>query len=91
MKTREVSDISADIGPMAHHASIPTTIPMYAYARPASILWQAVFEGMIESGKTEKQAIEWLQSKGPRYCLDGTIGDQLRELGLALGRSKECK
>ena len=91
MKTREVTDISADIGPMAHHASIPASIPMYSYSRPAVILWQAVFEGMIESGKTEKQAIEWLQSKGPRFCLDGDLGEQIRAMGLALGKSAECR
>jgi hypothetical protein len=75
-------DITVDIGQYGNGAH---EIPIYSYERPAYILWQAVFEGLIESGKTEAQAIEWLQSKSARWALDTDLGNDLRALGRAFG------
>ena len=78
-------DITADIGPLYRDGWDPK-IPMYSYERPAYIFWQAVFEGLVEAGKTEEQAIDWLQSKGPRHMLDGPIGEVLRDIGRRVGK-----
>lgn len=81
-----VRDITGDIGPL-----LPLdkpTILMYSFDRPARILWQAVFEAMIEQGCTEDQAIAWLKSKEPRWCLDGSLGNELKQIGRQLGQ--EC-
>lgn len=76
-------DITADLGDLFPPG--PVTIPMYSYARPAWILWQAVYDGMRDAGMTDEQAIDWLKSKNPRYLLDGTLGDELREIGYRIG------
>jgi hypothetical protein len=78
-------DITADIGPLYRGGWKPK-IPMYSYERPAYILWQAVFEGLQEGGMTETQALDWLQSKNPRWLLDGSLGEALRQIGKAVGR-----
>jgi hypothetical protein len=80
MSTTEYRDITADIGPL-YVRSEPAKIPMFSYERPAYLLWQAVFEGLQEGGWSEQQAIEWLQSKAPRFELDGALGDDLQQLG----------
>lgn len=79
-------DITADIGPMYRDGWKPK-IPMYSYERPAYIFWQAVFEGLQEGGMTETQAIDWLQSKNPRWALDGSLGTILRQIGRETGRA----
>lgn len=79
-------DITADIGPLYRDGWDPK-IPMYSYERPAYIFWQAVFEGLVEAGKTEEQAIDWLQSKNPRWVLDGSLGALLSQIGLEVGRA----
>lgn len=78
---RPIYDI---IGPRT--ANVPA--PMYSYERPSRILWQAVYDALTAEGCTHDQAIDWLQSTGPRYALDGEIGEKIRKVGLALGR--EC-
>jgi hypothetical protein len=91
MTKKQIHDITGSIGPFSPNRKywdIKTDTlvteppyPMYSYERPAYILWQAIYEGIRERGFTHKQAIEWLQSKGPRWALDGELGDKLRELG----------
>lgn len=78
-------DITADIGPLYRSGWDPK-IPMYSYERPAYIFWQAVFEGLQEGGMTEEQAIDWLQSKNPRWVLDGSLGAILQDLGREFGK-----
>jgi hypothetical protein len=80
MNTVEYRDITADIGPL-HTRTEPAKIPMFSYERPAYLFWQFVFEGLQEKGWTEEQAIHWLQSKGPRWELDGTLGEAIAALG----------
>jgi hypothetical protein len=78
-------DITGDIG--ERYPSPPARIPMFSYSRPAWILWQSVFDGMIQAGKTEDEAFAWLQSKNPRLLLDAELGDRLRLIGLEIGKS----
>jgi hypothetical protein len=80
---KRLQDITSDIGPL--HQSGAPAIPMYSFDRPATILWQAVYDGMRAGGCTHEQATEWLQSKGPRWMLDGTLGEQLEALGHDVG------
>lgn len=77
-------DITADIGPL--YQSGAPTIPMYSFDRPSTILWQAVYDAMREAGCSDKKATEWLQSKAPRWLLDGEHGDKLRALGHEIGK-----
>lgn len=80
-------DITGDIGPLFGVVSGDTPkIPMYSYERPAYILWQGVFNGLREAGYSEKQAIDWLQSKSPRWALDCELGEKLREIGFEFGK-----
>lgn len=80
---KQLRDITADIGPL-YNIGQPT-IPMYSFDRPATILWQAVYDAMREAGRTDVQATDWLQSKAPRWLLDGEHGDKLRALGQEIG------
>jgi hypothetical protein len=91
MKKQPIHDITASIGPLypptqfwdvKNEKMVATApYPMFSFERPATILWQAVYEGIRKRGLTHEQAIEWLQSKGPRWALDGELGDKLTELG----------
>lgn len=83
MKT-ETRDITADLCGLDGNKAIP----MYSYVRPAYLLWQAVYEGLVDAGRTHEQAVDWLQSKSARWALDGELGDQLEEIGRALGRAQ---
>jgi hypothetical protein len=73
-------DITGKIGPLCM-SSEPPEWPMYSYARPAYILWNAIARGLSERGWSEEQIKGWLQSKFPRWALDQSLGDALEELG----------
>ena len=81
---KRLQDITGDIGPL--YPSGAPAIPMYSFDRPSTILWQAAYDGMRAEGCTHEQATEWLQSKGPRWMLDGMLGEQLEALGHDVGR-----
>ena len=81
---KHLQDITADIGPL--YPKSEATIPMYSFDRPAIILWQGTYEAMRADGCTHEQVSAWLQSKGPRWMLDGEAGDKLEELGREMGR-----
>ena len=87
MKRSDVRDITAEIGPMFNELQKAPALPMYSYERPAYQLWQAVFEGLRVGGMSEEQAIDWLQSKNPRWVLDGSLGAILSQIGLEVGRA----
>lgn len=55
--------------------------PMYSFSRPASILWNAVAAELNRKGWTDEEIRKWLQSKHPRWALDGELGDRLAKLG----------
>lgn len=80
-------DITLDIGPLFREGWVAPH-PMYSFERPAWILWQAVFEGLQDSGMSENQAFDWLASKRARWALDGVLGGSLRTMGLAYGRTQ---
>jgi hypothetical protein len=79
MKTQ--IDITTDIGPLHPEQYEGRPCPMYSYSRPSSILWDAIANGLNDAGWSETKIKHWLQSKGPRYELDGTLGDKLQALG----------
>lgn len=56
--------------------------PMYSYSRPAYVLWNAIAGELNRLGWTDDEIREWLQSKHPRWALDGSLGDKLRDLGI---------
>jgi len=55
--------------------------PMFSYNRPASILWSAIAQALYRRGWNDKEIKTWLQSKNPRWALDGSLGDMLEQLG----------
>jgi predicted transcriptional regulator len=69
-------DITGEIGPLWQSSEAPEW-PMYSYARPASILWNAIANELHARGWSEAQIKEWLQSKEPRWALDGALGDAI--------------
>lgn len=77
----KISDITGLIGDF--HAPHVGTLAMYSYARPAYKFWQGAFVALRNAGVSEKKALEWLQSKSPRYMLDN-VDEQIQELGRKL-------
>ena len=75
-----MTDITGKIGPL-FPTEEPIEWPMYSYERPAYVLWQAIFERLVERGWSEEKAKNWLQSKEPRWALDGGLGERIAELG----------
>ena len=73
-------DCTDKIGPMYPEAQ-GTEWPMYSFATPSTILWGEIAARLRSAGWSESRIREWLQSKGPRYLLDGAMGDALRDLG----------
>jgi putative NIF3 family GTP cyclohydrolase 1 type 2 len=81
-------DVTARIGPLL---PIPDRAdwPMYSYHRPADIFWQGVADRLQAAGWREARIRDWLQSKAPRLCLDGTWGERLAALGAELIAAEE--
>lgn len=74
-------DISDGIGPL-----FPTTdvkAPMYSYNGPAYTFWNGAAQALVEHGLSEKQAIEWLQSKNARWLMDA-YAQEIEALGKTL-------
>lgn len=69
-------DFTDKIGSLANDAPWP----MYSFNRPAYMLWDALANGLCNRGWTDEQIKEWLQSKGPRWALDGSLGDKLKAI-----------
>jgi hypothetical protein len=53
--------------------------PMYSYDRPAYMVWNVIGQYMADNGYTLEEIKWWMQSKNPRYELDGYLGDMLKE------------
>ena len=69
-------DITDKIGPL-YVAPEPPEWPMYSYDRPSYLLWNAIAKSLHERGASDDQIKEWLQSKEPRWALDGSLGDDI--------------
>ncbi|HYT44021.1 MAG TPA: hypothetical protein VEP90_16905 [Methylomirabilota bacterium] len=69
-------DITGKIGPLWTIKS-GSDWPMYSYERPAYIVWNAIANELHDLGWTDIQIKDWLQSKSPRWELDGQLGDIL--------------
>ena len=72
-------DITAKIGCLfpIHTELKPPEWPMYSFSRPATMLWDTIYNRLRERGMTEQEAKEWLQSKSPRWALDDSLGDAI--------------
>ncbi len=81
---KSLRDITAEIGPLVKMGE--PSIPMYSFDRPATIFWQGVYDSMRAEGCNHQQVVDWLQSKFPRWALDGELGSELEDLGQAAGR-----
>lgn len=78
-------DISAKIGP----PDSGREWLMYSYDRPAYMLWNAIAGALHKRGWSEAQIRDWLQSKGPRWALDGDLGDSIQAIGEAYAHGME--
>lgn len=76
-------DITAKIGELfpIHSETNPPEWPMYSFARPSRILWNALGKGLAAKGWTDKKIKEWLASKDTRWALDDDLGAALVKLG----------
>ena len=75
-------DITSRIGPLyGRIGERAAEYPMYSYERPAYLLWNAIYNQLRAQKWTHKQAIDWLQSKNPRWSLDNTLGDMIEKIG----------
>lgn len=57
----------------------------YSFRRPAFIVGQALMEGMIAGGLTEKEALSLIYSKAYRWSLDFGLEEKLRQLAIKEG------
>lgn len=64
-------------------------IQMYSFDRPSSILWFVITQTLQERGWSDEEIKEWLCSKGPRWALDGSLGDMLETLGRSFASKLE--
>lgn len=94
-------DISCTVAPrfelISSHTKPDEQWPMYSYERPAYTLWNAVGKELYRHGWTMEEIREVLQSKYPRWALDGTLGEAIAKAGRAwakkelLGAHEEVK
>jgi len=80
MSERDYLDISGKIGPLYERQGGPEW-PMYSYDRPAYMLWNAIATELHSKGWTDEEIKDWLQSKYPRWALDGDLGESIESLG----------
>jgi hypothetical protein len=71
-------DCTDKIGPIAKPYLKPgADWPMYSYERPSDIVWNAIAGELHKRGWTDRQIKTWLQSKQPRWALDGELAEML--------------
>lgn len=75
----DISDKLGDLYP-GYSGSEPEW-KMYSFSRPACILWNAVANQLHKAGWTDEKIKDWLQSKSPRWALDGKLGNAIEKLG----------
>jgi hypothetical protein len=59
----------------------PPAWPMYSFERPATLLWNAIAAELNKLGWSDEEIKDWLQSKNPRWALDGELGTLIESLG----------
>lgn len=75
-------DCTGHIGPI----NSDSAWPMYSFERPAYILWNAIAAELNKAGWSDEQIKNWLQSKAPRWELDGSWTEQIELLGVELAK-----
>jgi hypothetical protein len=51
--------------------------PMYSFDRPAYIFWNAFAKTFHDAGWSDDKIRDWLQSKEPRWLLDGDLSETI--------------
>jgi hypothetical protein len=64
---------------------------MYSYDRPAWLFWNAMMNGLMDSGYSQQAAEQWLRSKAARWMLDGDMGDKIEELAYEFAKSRAAR
>lgn len=81
-------DITGKIGPSYEYKADPETgWPMYSFERPAYVLWNSIGQTLHERGWTDEEIKTWLQSKQPRWALDGELSTAIQAIGKLFAES----
>lgn len=75
-------DCTGHIGPFKSDAAWP----MYSFDRPAYIFWNTIAAELNKAGWTDDQIKNWLQSKAPRWALDGDWTEQIEHFARELAK-----
>lgn len=86
-------DCTCWVGPLWSDGAVanPAPWPMYSFKRPSTILWNAIAASLNRRGWSDERIKYWLQSKSPRWALDGELGDTLEVLGELFARSIDAE
>lgn len=77
VKKGDSYDCTGVIGPLYPACGGNPEWPMYSFDRAAYTVWNAIAANLNKRGWSDKQIKEWLQSKSPRWALDGELSDML--------------
>ena len=83
----EEGQVELNIGPL-YPMRDNAKYPMYSYDRPTDYFWTGACEKLREEGWSNKEIVDWLQSKSTRWLLDGR-GDELVALGKVMAEGAE--
>jgi len=72
-------DCTLEIGPLVTLKE-PPEWPMYSFDGPSTFVWNTIATNLYRRGWSDDKIKEWLQSKQPRWALDGDLGDALKAL-----------
>ncbi len=59
---------------------------MFSFDRPSYVLWNAVGKELFKNGWTMEEIRCFLQSKYPRWELDGSLAEKIEKIGTELGQ-----
>jgi hypothetical protein len=74
-------DCTGLIGPLYGPVNKEAEWAMYSFERPAFALWNAIAAKLNERGWSDAEIQTWLQSKNPRWAMDGELGDLIEGVG----------
>lgn len=79
----ESQDYTGRLGPLTSDAEWA----MYSFERPAFMFWNAIANALRARGWSEEEIKEWLQSKEPRWMLDGEMGRSFEAMASVMALS----
>jgi hypothetical protein len=81
-------DYSMKFKQMFGDLSSDDAIEIYSYDRVSSMFYNALMNSLINShGYTEEEAVQFCQSKAPRFALDNKIGDMINKAAKSFAKT----